>query len=90
MSTLNIYSVKDTKTNQFMSLELYSNDLDAERGIKFVCQRSADNLLNKFPEDFALYRLGTLNTDKCIEDKYDDPQKVCNISDILGTDKTLT
>ena len=59
MSKLRLYSIYDSKAEQFSPPQVYYNDMLALRGFEAIVN---DNkmLICKYPEDFSLYYVGNL------------------------------
>jgi hypothetical protein len=59
-----IISIRDIKTNYFGSISLSPNVNVARRTTSLVVNDSANKILNKYPEDFELWIVGTFDDDK--------------------------
>ena len=59
---MNIYSIKDRKAS-YGNPYIIQNDELAIRDIKVAVNDQKGGVLNKFPEDFELTRLGTFDTE---------------------------
>lgn len=83
---LNIYSVCDEKTGRFITLELFLNDVEAQRFLKSQLSNSK-SLMSQFPEDFKLYRLGRFDASNGIinVEGYEKPIWSCDLKDIIHT-----
>lgn len=60
---MKIYSVKDAKVG-FTGLSIEKSQLPILRQLEMIVNGSDENsMIAKFPNDFALYELGTIDTD---------------------------
>ncbi len=55
---MNMYCIKDEKTGVFFHPYFMTHDVMAKRMFQGTIRRR-DSLLREFPEDYALYRIGT-------------------------------
>lgn len=58
----NLYSVKDTKLGKFGMPFTAPNDEIAKRNL-IATIRAGDNNIAEFPEDFQLFKIGSMNDD---------------------------
>lgn len=65
MLKLRLYSIYDSKAEQFSPPQVYHNDMLALRGFESIV--NDDNMLiKKYPEDFSIYYVGNLSdSDGC-------------------------
>lgn len=56
----NVYCVKDFNADYFMRPIIFRNDGDAIRDFTTIVN-TPGNLINSFPKDFALYKIGTFD-----------------------------
>lgn len=56
-----VYCIRDFKTG-FLSPMVDVNDLSAKRNFEHACMRQ-DSLFFSHPEDYALYKIATFDTD---------------------------
>ena len=66
-----IYDKKSEKHDGFMVLE---EDIQAVRGFSQACEQN--QVFKKWPEDFALYKLGEIDTKKGLIKSYEKPIKL--------------
>lgn len=59
MVPLRLYSIYDSKAEQFSPPQVYHNDMLALRGLESLVNDDK-TLINSYPEDFSLYYLGNL------------------------------
>jgi len=60
MLKLRLYSIYDSKAEQFSPPQVYHNDMLALRGFESIV--NDDNMLiKKYPEDFSIYYVGNLS-----------------------------
>jgi len=57
---INIYSVLDKKAKVYNNPQFLINDAVAERTFRTVVN-DKESLVSKYPEDYALYRIGTFD-----------------------------
>lgn len=60
MLKLRLYSIYDSKAEQFSPPQVYHNDLLALRGFESIVNDDK-MLIRKYPEDFTLYYVGNLS-----------------------------
>lgn len=74
MSTMIICCVKDAKLNEFANPMFFPTMGFAERMFVEEVKRDDDkNMLNRHPEDFALYAVGTLYSETGHLEPFDPP-----------------
>lgn len=54
-----VYSIRDRKTECYMSLFVCDNDKVAQAQVTMSLR--AESIVSEFPEDYTLYRLGSFN-----------------------------
>lgn len=59
MVLLRLYSIYDSKAEQFSPPQVYHNDMLALRGFESIVNDDK-MLIKKYPEDFSLYYVGNL------------------------------
>lgn len=59
MVPLRLYSIYDSKAEQFSPPQVYHNDMLALRGFEGLVNDDK-TLINSYPEDFSLYYVGNL------------------------------
>lgn len=59
----NVYAIRDSKTG-FLQPTCEMNDASAMRNFEHAVMAGPDSLFFSHPEDYALYRLGSYDTDK--------------------------
>lgn len=59
MVPLRLYSIYDSKAEQFSPPQVYHNDMLALRGFESLVNDDK-TLINSYPEDFSLYYVGNL------------------------------
>lgn len=59
MVPLRLYSIYDSKAEQFSPPQVYHNDMLALRAFEGLVN-DAKTLINSYPEDFSLYYVGNL------------------------------
>lgn len=59
MLTLKLYSIYDSKAEQFSPPQVYHNDMLALRGFEGIVNDDK-MLICKYPEDFSIYYVGNL------------------------------
>lgn len=59
MVLLRLYSIYDSKAEQFSPPQVYHNDMLALRGFEGLVNDD-NTLINSYPEDFSLYYVGNL------------------------------
>lgn len=65
MVPLRLYSIYDSKAEQFSPPQVYHNDMLALRGFESIVNDDK-MLIKKYPEDFTLYYVGNLgDSDGC-------------------------
>lgn len=65
MLKLRLYSIYDSKAEQFSPPQVYHNDMLALRGFESIVNDDK-MLIKKYPEDFSLYYVGNLgDSDGC-------------------------
>lgn len=65
MLKLRLYSIYDSKAEQFSPPQVYHNDMLALRGFESIVNDDK-MLIKKYPEDFTLYYVGNLSdSDGC-------------------------
>lgn len=65
MLTLRLYSIYDSKAEQFSPPQVYHNDMLALRAFEGIVNDDK-MLIKKYPEDFSLYYVGNLgDSDGC-------------------------
>lgn len=62
---MDCYSIKDEKSQNFMSPFFTAGVVDALRSLTIACNQPESNL-NRFPEDFSLYLIAKLDTESGI------------------------
>lgn len=60
MVSLRLYSIYDSKAEQFSPPQVYHNDMLALRAFEGIVNDN-EMLIKKYPEDFTLYYIGNLN-----------------------------
>lgn len=60
MLKLRLYSIYDSKAEQFSPPQVYHNDMLALRGFESIVNDDK-MLIKKYPEDFTLYYVGNLS-----------------------------
>lgn len=76
-----MYSIKDAKTG-FMTPTVDQNDASALRNFEYAVNQP-DFLLNSHPNDFALCRLASFDTDSGVCDVLPVPFVVADASEVL-------
>lgn len=65
MLKLRLYSIYDSKAEQFSPPQVYHNDMLALRGFESIVNDDK-MLIKKYPEDFSIYYVGNLSdSDGC-------------------------
>lgn len=59
MNPLRLYSIYDSKAEQFSPPQVYHNDMLALRGFEGLVNDN-NTLIKSYPEDFSLYYVGNL------------------------------
>lgn len=77
-----IYAVRDIKADAFMQIMSFANDAVASREFGNVV-RQQESFLAKHPEDYALYRLGSVDESKG-ELEAQLPSMVCTAISFVG------
>lgn len=83
---MKIYAIKDMKGDFGTQLFVLSNNDQAIRTIPYIKQQS--ELMQRYPEDFALYCLGDYNFDSGAI-KSDLPEYVCLLSEERKNNENL-
>lgn len=84
---MNLYSIKDSKTNVFARPFVEANDHAAMRVTRLEVNRSAENnLMYHYPQDFALYHVGTFSD---VTGEMHSPDKTHNEPRLLVECETL-
>jgi hypothetical protein len=75
-------AVKDHKTDRFGFIQTVDHMVDAERTLRNILDKG-DNPISKYPQDFALYKVGTyyLDTGKIVPDEH--PSLICNADSLI-------
>lgn len=79
---MRIYSLKDRKLQEFGALFLSSNDAAVKRAL-IDGLRGTGNTVEKHPEDFDLYLLGTVSPELGVITPEEIPLFVVNVGDVL-------
>lgn len=75
-----VYAYYDKKSKNFLQLQVYQNEPVATRQFALLIEDET-TLMNKYPEDFDLYELGTYDSETGLIE----PNKVPNLV-ITGAD----
>jgi len=60
---MNLYSIRDKKANDFGTPMAMPTDAHAVRAFQQEVNRAdTGNMLNQYPEDFAIYKIGTFDS----------------------------
>lgn len=81
MVLLRLYSIYDSKAEQFSPPQVYHNDLLALRAFEGIVNDDK-MLIKKYPEDFTLYYVG--NLDDCNGRYYVENSDESNIPVVVG------
>lgn len=71
-----LYSIKDLK-GTFSAVFSFANDDVAKRNLVFIIE--GNQLYQRYPEDFALYRVGSFEFESGIIEALPTPLFVCNL-----------
>ena len=77
-----VYSIYDKKAMFYGPLMVYDNRVSALRDFEQVCLNS-QAMINKYPDDFALYLVGTFETDNGCLDSSLVPQLIMEAREYL-------
>lgn len=69
---LSIYTVRDNKVNSYMQPQFFRNRGEFERSVMNALNSSNSNIAD-YPEDFALFELGTWDDTNCKYALHDTP-----------------
>lgn len=75
---INVYSIRDTLSG-FLTPVLEHNDAIAMRNFSLACSKQANesSTMRFRPSDYALYRIGTFDTESGALDRLDPVELVC-------------
>lgn len=76
-----VYAIRDAKVG-FMSPTVDQNDASAARNFEHAVMNSA-SLMNSHPGDYALYRIGSFDTESGVIEKEELPVHICDASSVL-------
>lgn len=76
-----VYSIRDAKVG-FMTPTVDQNDASAARNFEHAVMNSA-SLMNSHPGDYALYRIGSFDTETGAIVKEEMPVHICDASSVL-------
>lgn len=76
-----VYAIRDAKVG-FMSPTVDQNDASAARNFEHAVMNSA-SLMNSHPGDYALYRIGSFDTETGVIKKEELPVHICDASSVL-------
>ncbi len=76
-----MYSVYDLKSEFYQAPFPFHNDEDAQRGLASVFA-NPDSMIAKYPEDYRLFHLGTLDDNSGELIPQNPPRLVCEISSL--------
>lgn len=83
---LNVYAIKDIKVGAFKTPFFNQNDAEAIRSVTMVVNDD-QSLLNKFPEDFELWKIAEWSD---IDGTFDAvPNMMCNALSVLDRPKAI-
>lgn len=76
-----VYAVKDIKSGLFASPHHLTSDGVAIRSFSMACENK-ESQINKFPEDYSLYHLGTFNIETGLLEAVT-PKQIANASEFV-------
>jgi hypothetical protein len=79
---IKLYALYDNASKTTQHPMPFLTDRDAVDGLKEVCL-DKNTAMNKHPEDFTLYRLGSYNPREMSFDMHEQPEIVITVSEIL-------
>lgn len=82
MSKLNVYAIRDNKTEAYMSPFFLQNDNVMKRAL-IGAKDDPNSMLAKHPEDYGVYSLGTYEQNSGVLDSHE-PIHVINVIDLYG------
>lgn len=77
-----LYTVLDEKAQTIMPIFLAVSDAEAERSVASAVQ--SDTLIARYPQDFALLRLGDIETSSGMITPHAVPVLVCKLDELLA------
>lgn len=84
-----VYSVYDKKLQEFGQLAVSKNDESMRRAL-YDGVKGSQSMIEKYPQDFDLYRVGEFDPQQGVLTGYTSPSiLVCNVGDLLGGNEPL-
>jgi hypothetical protein len=78
----NLYAIRDSKMNAFLSLVSMRTDDEAKRSLSIIVN-DPESLLHRHPNDYELYRLGTLDDESGAITGLENPFHVASLSSLV-------
>lgn len=84
-----MFVIRDSKSESYTNPTFSRTISEAERQFSLhVNEKHQNNLLNQFPEDFDLYKVGTYNPKTGIITELDTPQHIAKAVSLLKQSKS--